>query len=1044
MLEIKDLTKIYKTKGGNITRALDGVTLSFPEKGMVFLLGKSGSGKSTLLNVSGGLDSPTSGEIIVRGRSSKTFTGSDFDSYRNTFIGFIFQEYNLLNEFTVEENLCIALELQGRPADKKKVDELLEMVDLVGYAKRKPNTLSGGQKQRIAIARALIKEPKIIMADEPSGALDSATGKQVFDTLKKLSAERLVIVVSHDREFAEVYGDRIIELKDGKVISDITKEKIASSTLSENLSVIGENVISVKKGSRLTGEDLKKINEFLLSEEDGVILTRGSENVERYKKDNRISDDDSTEAFAATDTKNIPLREYTKEESKFLKSRLPLKKAVKMGASSLKVKPFRLFFTILLSVVAFMMFGVFSTLMMYNEKEVIKKSFAYSDYDNINVEKYFYVRYKQYLGNEEKYSYEVVQSTAMTKTDVDKLAGAVDGAIPYLKASNDYGGLGVYNFSSDNSAPKTLNDLSIAAFAVYDNAGGALKIKYGGYPASAGEIAVSEFFAKTIINNVLYELSEDGTTGSAYAKMNNVTDVIGKRIGVYLSGEKVVATIVGVFDGGLMPAKFDGYDSIEKSSGWDYELQAEYMEHISESLHKVVFLNDEYYREIFRKSGYKPENGQNDYEKYFKTGRFYYCEPTGGYEDDNYLWLDHYAVYDRAAENVLPVHFFGDEKTKLSGNDVILCLYNLKAGGALSSEKVESWRQTYAAFADKAQTYDLKSQEYRDKDKSAKTERDWELANYYENVSAAYGLIADAPINSDSLSMINSAFYAYSKYVSVDEEVAADLIAALKDYYLNYCQADKLSFEVTSDYGDTKTINVVGFYIDPSTYNCNYATGVYVSEEAYQYFYDFEDAWRNVTETNYTVEQADVYYSGVFVPYGENEKGNIDKVLAVTGSRSADDSFYNINNTLYSRVSGISIVVVTMSKVFLYIGIAMAAFAALLLFNFISVSINSKMHEIGVLRAVGARGQDVFKIFFSESFIICAVCIILSVFGTLGVVASVNSALTEALSFSIQLFVFGALPLALVVGVALLVAFLGTFLPVLKIARKKPVDSMKG
>ena len=114
MLEIKNLTKIYKTKGGE-TRALDDLTVTFPETGMVFLLGKSGSGKSTLLNVCGGLDSPTSGEIIVRGRSSKTFSGSDFDSYRNTFIGFIFQEYNILNEFTVEDNLSIALELQGKP-----------------------------------------------------------------------------------------------------------------------------------------------------------------------------------------------------------------------------------------------------------------------------------------------------------------------------------------------------------------------------------------------------------------------------------------------------------------------------------------------------------------------------------------------------------------------------------------------------------------------------------------------------------------------------------------------------------------------------------------------------------------------------------------------------------------------------------------------------------------------------------------------------------------------------------------------------------------
>lgn len=199
MLSVKDLVKVYKTKGGAEVRALDGVTLDFPDKGMVFLLGKSGSGKSTLLNVAGGLDRPDKGEIIVKGKSSKDFSASDFDSYRNTFIGFVFQEYNILNEFNVEQNISLALQLQNKKNDRAAVNALLEKVDLKGMGKRKPNTLSGGQKQRVAIARALIKEPEIIMADEPTGALDSNTGKQVFETLKKLSAEKLVIVVSRPR-----------------------------------------------------------------------------------------------------------------------------------------------------------------------------------------------------------------------------------------------------------------------------------------------------------------------------------------------------------------------------------------------------------------------------------------------------------------------------------------------------------------------------------------------------------------------------------------------------------------------------------------------------------------------------------------------------------------------------------------------------------------------------------------------------------------------------------------------------------------------------
>ncbi|MBO5021441.1 MAG: ABC transporter ATP-binding protein, partial [Clostridia bacterium] len=221
MLETKELVKIYKPKKGVPVTALDKVSLKFGETGMVFLLCKSCSGKSTLLNLLGGLDKYDGGEIIIKGVSSKDFKQKHFDSYRNTYVGFIFQEYNVLDDFTVGANIALAIELQNRKATDSEINEILKEVDLEGFGARKPNELSGGQKQRVAIARALVKKPQIIMADEPTGALDSNTGKQIFDTLKKLSREKLVIVVSHDREFAENYADRIIELSDGKVISDV-------------------------------------------------------------------------------------------------------------------------------------------------------------------------------------------------------------------------------------------------------------------------------------------------------------------------------------------------------------------------------------------------------------------------------------------------------------------------------------------------------------------------------------------------------------------------------------------------------------------------------------------------------------------------------------------------------------------------------------------------------------------------------------------------------------------------------------------------------
>ena len=312
---------------------------------MVFLLGKSGSGKSTLLNLCGGLDTPDSGEIIIKGRSSKDFSQADFDSYRNTFVGFVFQEYNILNEFTVEDNIALALELQGKNKDKARVHEILEQVEMTNFAKRKPNTLSGGQKQRIAIARALVKNPEIIMADEPTGALDSNTGKQVFDTLKKLSQDKLVLVVSHDREFAEIYGDRIIELKDGHVISDVMKTKIAAVAASENLTYIGEDTLSVKSGAALTAADMEQIRKFLAKTPGSVILSNGEKEITDFKKAARIDESGAREAFRATDASAIQSKSYKPEDSRFIRSKLPARHALRIGASGMKAKPFRLFFT---------------------------------------------------------------------------------------------------------------------------------------------------------------------------------------------------------------------------------------------------------------------------------------------------------------------------------------------------------------------------------------------------------------------------------------------------------------------------------------------------------------------------------------------------------------------------------------------------------------------------------------------------------------------------------------------------------------------------
>ena len=223
-MKVVNLTKIYKVKKGEPVKALDGVTFDLPQKGMVFLTGKSGSGKTTLLNLLSGLDTFDDGDIILGDKSLKGFSGKEADSYRNGCCGFVFQDYNLLPEFTVAENVSLALEIQGKQASEEEISQALKSVDLEGYENRKVTELSGGQKQRIAIVRALVKNPEVIFADEPTGALDSKTGDDILSLLKKLSEQKLVVIVSHEQEFAQKYADRIIELKDGKILSDTAAE----------------------------------------------------------------------------------------------------------------------------------------------------------------------------------------------------------------------------------------------------------------------------------------------------------------------------------------------------------------------------------------------------------------------------------------------------------------------------------------------------------------------------------------------------------------------------------------------------------------------------------------------------------------------------------------------------------------------------------------------------------------------------------------------------------------------------------------------------
>lgn len=221
MLELKKLLKVYTT-GDFTQRALDEVSIKFRNNEFVSILGPSGSGKTTLLNIVGGLDQYTDGDLLINGVSTKKYKDRDWDSYRNHQIGFVFQSYNLIEHQSVIANVELALTLSGiNKSDRtKRAKEVLEKVGLIDHLHKRPNQLSGGQMQRVAIARALVNNPEILLADEPTGALDSETSVSIMELLKEIAQDKLVIMVTHNSELANQYSTRVVSLSDGKVIND--------------------------------------------------------------------------------------------------------------------------------------------------------------------------------------------------------------------------------------------------------------------------------------------------------------------------------------------------------------------------------------------------------------------------------------------------------------------------------------------------------------------------------------------------------------------------------------------------------------------------------------------------------------------------------------------------------------------------------------------------------------------------------------------------------------------------------------------------------
>ena len=904
MLETRELCKIYKPKKGVPVTALNKISLKFPETGMVFLLGKSGSGKSTLLNLLGGLDKYDSGEIIIKGVSSKDFKQEHFDSYRNTYVGFIFQEYNILDEFTVGANIALALKLQGKKATDEEINNILKQVDLEGYGNRKPNELSGGQKQRVAIARALVKNPEIIMADEPTGALDSNTGKQVLDTLKKLSKDKLVIVVSHDREFSELYADRIIELSDGNVISDVEVENSCEPEETEDNLVFENDIISVKQGYHLTKEDTEAINKYIdsLGNDSAKIKIFGSRNKKKF-----------------VDTDESRIKKQDGADFKLIKSKLPMKSAFKIGVSGLKHKKIRLVITILLSCIAFGLFGLSDTITSYNHVDVCTNSIIDSNLNYLSIGK----GVKIYYGDENDENYYFEDGRKLTEEDVKKLEEKFNKK--FIRVVHPINAEMDFTSNIDNSV--NLTETEIGIYSTSFSGFGEITNEYiesQGYKILAGklpdgnkdEIAISEYIFETF-HQAKYtnSLNDDENQKIVFENIKNYSDIIGKKINI----NNKEYTITGVIDTQFNLDRYKGL--IEEKKG----------QTTTDQLIDFALANEFYYASRYSLSNLALV-GEGFNERLLKD------EPVITPLRDVYVWAystdnnsDINANYITTLSNIDSdaICWLNEKKTSLGDKEIIV-----------SEDAICN---------------------YTGEDNAKVLKNQFEM-NFYDRIH-----------NLDE----NQSGYKVVGYIPTD-----------------YKNGKYNQTMVTSD----DLYNKCVFY----------KNGIY----------DF------------------------LISKMPDDKSEIRDIIKYCYDTEGETRF-NVNSSVTYELDTVNGALKAVSKVFFYVGLGFAIFSAIMLANFIATSISYKKQEIGILRAIGSRSNDVFRIFFSESFVIAMINFILSAIGVGVVTAVINSVIRNEMGILVTILSFGIRQVVLIFVVSMAIAFIASFIPVKKIASKRPIDAIR-
>lgn len=1001
MVIIQNLHKEYISKTKKTTLAIDDLSAGFGDSGLVFILGESGSGKSTLMNIIAGLDRPTSGAVVINGVNITDLKSGELDAYRNTCVGCVFQEYNLLNEYNVFDNISLAVQLNKKASKseiKEIVDNALSEVGVQELAMRMPGELSGGQKQRVAIARALVKNAEIVLADEPTGALDGENGEMVISTLKQISVSKLVIVVSHDKLLANQYADRIIELKNGEIIDDYLNNVLDSASGTDYVDVQFENNNSFK------------------NEPSDVIIDE-KQNTESITRANQHG--------SKRNNSNTPYR----------KSALPFSSALKLAFKSFNVKKGRLIATLMLCIIAFTSFGLVDTMASYDYDKSMKQAIV-AGKDNIH--SLSFRSAEQVLTNNQNKAFDY----GITLDDKQNVEGAIgqttDGVlkktVPLL---NNYLNNNTIEESDyyGKTTPQAIMMTEDRLNAVFgDNI-------IGRVPQNANEIMITKYIYEHFMMAGYDSRGDIFDTQSIKinaSDMPSMSDFVGnqselKPLVVNMSGGFASYNIVGIIDTGINDDKH--YECLSDGKGIriNNTIEQEFYDELKNSYHNLVYFYD---------GALSTQN--NNFQQEIPHFRMEFDSVQNAFNGYNYSSTGMVAPERRADINGVEGIRFDGKTSPLKDGEVMIHISRLDELGHQFNLNPTFSEQTFKVFdSNRMQgevaliNHTAKSfTEYLNLTKD-RVITEYVLNNTPSNNAEFSAFMLDryndwTYDNIEDLTQLSKEqeqfmYYEYLLYGG-NQFASVDVLKRCQDEILNLISdngvlsnftatnvATRMSNSSSNFYRDNKEIKIVGFFMPKQN----------LSGADYEILMMSNSDYDNINGVNQV-------YTNILVP--TDKVVNVAEVVEFSQQIGEDGIGYSIYSRLNFPLQAVDNSMKTIIPILLWVSIGLMVFSLLLFGNYLFVAILDKNYDIGIIKSLGASSINVFSIFFLKSLIIASIIIAF----TLIITPIIGLIINFIVYASVPALVFGIRQVGILIGLILAVSALASILPIVLNLKKSP------